>query len=50
MNTEDIPLEPLDIKKIFDRKKILYHSSDIAQMRFLVKEFIDYVLGCERKR
>jgi len=47
MNTEDVPL---NIKEIFDKKRILYHPHDIAQMRYLCRKFIDFLLECERKR
>ena len=47
MKTE---LLPLNIKEVFDKKKVLYHPHDVAQMRYLCKQFIDFVLECERRR
>jgi len=41
MNTQDVPL---NIKEIFDRKKVNYHKHDVARMRYLCKQFVEYVI------
>lgn len=45
MKTENLPL---DIKQIFDRKKVKYTKYDIAGMRYLAKNFIEYLLECQK--
>ena len=47
MRTEDVPL---DIKGIFERKKVSYHKFDIARMRNLCKIFIEYILEYEKNK
>lgn len=46
MKTEDIKL---DIKKIFEKKKVKYHKHDIARMRYLCKNFVEYVIEYQKK-
>ena len=41
MRTEDVKL---DIKEIFDRKKVQYGRFDVARMRYLCKTFVEFVL------
>ena len=41
MKTEDIQL---DIKTIFDRKKISYNPADVARMRYLCTIFIENMI------
>ena len=45
MKTEDLKL---DVKEIFDRKKIKYHKHDIARMRYLCKTFIEFVVDMKK--
>ena len=45
MKTENVLL---NIKEIFDKKKVKYHKHDIALMRYLCKQFIAYVLESQR--
>ena len=41
MKTEDIQL---DIKSIFDRKKIVYGPADVARMRYLCTVFVENMI------
>ena len=41
MKTEDVPL---DVKQIFERKKVTYSGRDIARMRYLCREFVEFIL------
>ena len=45
MKTEDIKL---DVKEIFDRKKVDYSKFDVARMRYLCKTFVEFVLEAQR--
>lgn len=47
MKTEDIKL---DIKEIFERKKMSYHKHDIARMRYLCQCFIEYIIEYQKNR
>ncbi len=40
MRTEDLPL---DIKGIFDQKKLRYKPQDIARMRYACRCFVEFV-------
>ncbi len=46
MKTEDVEL---NIKEIFERKKVAYNSSDIARMRYLCKQFVEYVIENQKE-
>ncbi len=41
MKTEDIQL---DIKSIFDRKRISYNPADVARMRYLCRIFVENII------
>jgi len=41
MKTEEVPL---NIKRIFDQKRMRYHRQDVARMRYLCKQFVEYML------
>jgi hypothetical protein len=45
MKTEDMPL---NIKKIFDRKKVKYSKYDVARMRYLCKTFVEFVVDAQK--
>jgi len=47
MKTEDVQL---DIKPIFDRKKISYIPADVARMRYLCTLFVENILELNRIR
>lgn len=46
MNTENVPL---NIKEIFDKKQVSYHKHDVAHMRYLCKQFVEYVLDSQKR-
>lgn len=45
MRTEDVQL---DIKGIFERKKVPHCSYDVARMRYLCKQFVEFILELEK--
>lgn len=45
MKTEDVPL---NIKQIFDRKKVNYSKYDVARMRYLAKTFVEFVVDTQK--
>lgn len=45
MKTEDVKL---DVKQIFDRKKVQYNCYDIARMRYLCRTLVEFVLEKEK--
>jgi len=45
VKTEDVKL---DIKSIFDKKKIDYSRYDVARMRYLCKTFVEFVVEMEK--
>lgn len=47
MKTEDVEL---NVKEIFEKKKIPYQPADVAQARYIAKEVICYLLELERRR
>lgn len=47
MRIEDIPLE---IKPIFERKKMEYEASDIARIRYICKELVEYLIDLQRRK
>ena len=47
MRTENVWL---NVREIFDRKGIPYHKHDVAQMRYLCKTFVEYMLEVQRRK
>ena len=47
MKTE---LMPLNVKEIFDRKKVDYNKFDVARMRYLCKQFVEYIIEYEKNK
>jgi len=45
MKTEDVPL---NIKEIFDKKKVAYSKYDVARMRYLCKTFVEFIVDMEK--
>ncbi len=46
MRTEDVPL---DIKEIFERKKVVYKPSDVARVRYMCRQFVEHVIECQKR-
>jgi hypothetical protein len=47
MKTE---LMPLNVKEIFDKKKVDYSKFDVARMRYLCKQFVEYIIEHEKSK
>ncbi|KKK83787.1 hypothetical protein LCGC14_2789870 [marine sediment metagenome] len=47
MRTENVWL---NVREIFDRKGMPYHKHDVAQMRYLCRQFVEYMIEVQRRK